>query len=171
MPDIVLDTETTGLGLHAQLVEIAIVDADSGAVLYDAPVMPDGRIVAAAVAVHGLDLKRLQGMGAQRWPLHHAAVCSILASASRVLAYNASFDRRMLQQTAGRFGLTVPEADWKCVMLAYTRARGGRWAKLSEACRWEGIAVTGAHRALDDARSARELMLRLDGGHDGDRPT
>ena len=159
---VVLDTETTGLGLHSELVEIAILDADSGEVLYNAPVMPDGRIPAAASAVHGLDRRRLRGMDAKRWSVHHEAVSRILGNASRVLAYNAEFDRRLLEQTAGRFGLTLPDADWECIMLAY--ARGGRWAKLSEACEREGIPVTGAHRALDDARMARELLRRMEVG-------
>ena len=160
MRKVVLDTETTGLGPYDELVEIAIVDAGSGEVLYDSLVMPDGRIQAGASAVHGVDRKRLEEMNARRWPDHHAAVCQILASASVVYAYNAEFDRRLLAQTAERYGLELPATDWRCIMLAY--ARGGRRIRLSKACRLEGIPVSDAHRALADARMARELLLRTE---------
>jgi len=158
--NVVLDTETTGLGPYDELVEIAIVDAGSGAVLYNSLVMPDGCIPAGASAVHGLDRKRLEEMNAKRWPVHHAAVCRILASASVVYAYNAEFDRRLMAQTAGRYGLELPATDWRCIMLAY--ARGRRRIRLSQACRSEGIPVSHAHRALADAEMARELLLRTE---------
>jgi DNA polymerase-3 subunit epsilon len=159
---LVLDTETTGLGPYDELVEIAIVDAVGGSVVYDAVIMPDGEIPAKASAVHGLDRNRLRAMAAEPWPIHHAPVSRILANASVVYAYNAEFDQRMLKQTARRYGLGIPESCWRCIMLAY--ARGGRRIRLSEACAREGIPVSRAHRALADARMARELLLRMEAG-------
>ena len=79
-----------------------------------------------------------------------------------MLAYNADFDRRLLEQTAERYGLDMPVAEWRCVMRGY--AEGRRSLALSEACRREGIAV-GEHRALGDARVARELVLCMDRKH------
>ncbi len=158
MRKVVLDTETTGLGPYDELVEIAIVDAASGEVLYNSVVMPEGPIPAGATAVHGLDRKRLEALKAKHWPVHHAAVCRILANASVVFTYNAEFDRRLLAQTAGRYGLELPATVWRCIMLAY--ARGGRRFRLSTACRRAGIPVSGAHRALADVLMARELLIR-----------
>ena len=157
---IVLDTETTGFGPRSEVLELAIIDADSGAVLYDAGILPEGRIPAAASAVHGLTRAKLRALKARTWPRHHTAVCKILAGADAVLAYNADYDRRLLEQTADRYGLALPAGlNWQCVMLDY--ADGGRWVKLSVACKREGIAVSGAHRALADARLTRELYRRM----------
>ena len=50
---LVVDTETTGLGRRSEVLEVAIIDADTGDVLYDAPVLPAGPIQRAAAAVHG----------------------------------------------------------------------------------------------------------------------
>ena len=161
-PRVILDTETKRIGPRDELVEIAIVDADSGQTLYTAPIMPGGRKPDEAAAVHGLNRDRLRRMDARRWPAHHETVSSILARVSRVLSYNAEFDRRLIRQTARRYGLTLPDSNWECIMLDY--ARGGRWIRLSEACNREGIAVTGHHRALADARMARELLLRMEAG-------
>ena len=157
---VILDTETTGFGPRSEVLELAIIDADSGAVLYDSPVMPEGRIPAAASDVHGLTRAELKRMDARPWPEHHTAVCEILAGADAVLAYNTEYDRRLLEQTANRYGLALPEElSWRCVMLGY--ADGGRWIKLAKACKREGIAVSGAHRALADARLTRELYRRM----------
>ena len=157
---LVLDTETTGLGAYDEVVEIAIIRADDGRALYDAVVMPDGKIPVGASAVHGLDRNRLHAMSAERWPVHHAPVSRILATASVVYSYNAEFDQRMLDQTARRYGLEMPNSRWRCIMLAY--ARGRRRIRLSEACWHEGIPVSRVHRALADARMARELLLRIE---------
>ena len=48
-----LDTETTGTGPNAELVEICIVDHD-GAILLDTLVKPRGKIEAGARNVHGI---------------------------------------------------------------------------------------------------------------------
>ena len=160
MQRIIIDTETTGTGPHAEVLEIAIIDADTDEVLYDAPVLPKGSISRAASNVHGLTRAELKRLGAQPWPRHHDKIARILREADQVLAYNADFDRRVLEATAKRYGLTLPVGNWQCLMRAY--ARGGRWLKLSEACAREGIDVGDVHRALADARLAHAVMLRMD---------
>ncbi len=159
---IVIDTETTGFGPRSEVVEVAIVDAETDEVLYDGLVLPEGPIPRAASAVHGLTRAALERLGAQPWPSHHSTVARILGEADQVLAYNADFDRRLLEVTAERYGLELPGVDWRCLMRGY--ADGGRWVKLAEACEREGIAVGELHRALADARLARALMLSMDRG-------
>jgi len=50
---LILDTETTGLDEHAEIVEIAVIDC-TGAVLLDTLVRPAGPIPAEAVEIHGI---------------------------------------------------------------------------------------------------------------------
>ena len=50
---VVLDTETTGLDGHAEVIQIAVVDR-SGAVLLDSLVKPTCPVPAEATAVHGI---------------------------------------------------------------------------------------------------------------------
>lgn len=156
---IVVDTETTGFGRRSEVLEVAIIDADTGEVLYDTPVLPAGPIQSAASAVHGLTRTELKRLGAEPWPAHHEVVAQIIYEAGLVLAYNADFDRRLLEQTAERYGFDLPAADWRCIMRGYAQNR--RSLTLSEACRREGI-TAGGHRAVGDARVARELVLCMD---------
>ena len=156
---VVLDTETTGIGKTAEIVEIAILDADTGETLYNAQVMPQGRITPGASDVHGLTRSMLGQAGATAWPENHSEVCRLLSAADQVLTYNAEFDQRLLTQTAERYGLALPSLNWRCLMIAY--ADGRRWFKLAEACKREGLRVSGAHRAESDARMARELWRKM----------
>ena len=70
---LIVDTETTGTGAGAEIVDIAIVDT-SGKVVYAEPVLPEGRIPSAASAVHGLTRSRLVAMGARPWAEHQVSV-------------------------------------------------------------------------------------------------
>ena len=99
-----------------------------------------------------------------------------LEGARCVLAYNASFDIRMLEQTARRYGLALPEDDeWRCLMLDYAehreiphpRHKGEyRWHTLRAAAAHEGVLGTGqSHRALEDARLALSLMQAVAAGN------
>ena len=50
---LILDTETTGLGDDAEVVELAVIDC-AGAVLLDTLVRPSGPVPAEAAAIHGI---------------------------------------------------------------------------------------------------------------------
>ena len=77
---LILDVETTGLGDSAEVVEIALLDT-AGRVVYDAPIMPQGRIPKGASDIHGLTRKRLKELGARPWPEHQAAIAEALGGA------------------------------------------------------------------------------------------
>src|SRR5699024_3788327 len=64
---VVLDTETTGLGPEAAVIEVAALDAATGEVLLDTLVNPDGdQVEPAAAAVHGITEAELAR--APTWP-------------------------------------------------------------------------------------------------------
>lgn len=148
---LILDTETTGLGSRAEIVEIGILDT-TGRVVYDALVMPEGRIPREASDVHGITRQTLREAGAKPWPEHHRAVMNLLQDARLIVVYNVEYDARLIAQTVERHDLAVPRRlpEWACAMLAYAEHRGVRgrrgdyrWHKLQDTMRHEGIKVPG----------------------------
>lgn len=158
---LILDTETTGLGDDAEVVELAVIDC-AGAVLLDTLVRPSGPVPAEAAAIHGITDVMLAG--APTWPEIHDRFCRLIAG-RLVIAYNVVFDVRMIEQTARRYRALIPElvpldqvATFSCAMLAYADFYGEwseqkgrcRWQKLSAAVQQQGVTAENAHRALGD---------------------
>jgi len=159
---LILDTETTGLGDDAEVVELAVIDC-VGAVLLDTLVRPSGPVPAEAAAIHGITDAMLAD--APTWSEIHARFCD-LVEGRQVVIYNHEFDVRVINQTARRYGLQAPQGfdlvldpgSIHCAMQAYARFGGEwseekgryRWQKLSAAAEQQGVTVTNAHRALGD---------------------
>jgi len=159
---LVLDTETTGLGDDAEVVELAVIDC-AGAVLLDTLVRPSGPVPAEAAAIHGITDAMLAD--APTWSEIHARFCD-LVEGRQVVIYSREFDVRVINQTARRYGLQAPQGfdlvldqgSIHCAMQAYAEFRGEwsaekgryRWQKLSAAAEQQGVTVTNAHRALGD---------------------
>jgi len=158
---LILDTETTGLDADAEVVELAVIDC-AGTVLLDTLVRPSGPVPAEAAAIHGITDAMLAD--APTWPEIHDRFCLLIA-ARQVIAYNADFDVRLIEQTARRYRESIPElvpldqvATFSCAMVAYADFYGEwsaekgryRWQKLSAAAQQQGVTVGNAHRALGD---------------------
>jgi DNA polymerase-3 subunit epsilon len=159
-----LDTETTGIGVTAEIIEIAILDSD-GTPLFDSLVRPKGAIEPEARRVHGIAQADVQDAPewAQVWPQVEKAL-----SGRKIAVYNSDFDLRMLQQTHQRAWLswTIPGSAFLCIMKLFARFHGEfdhqrgsyRWQSLENAGRLSGILLPNAHRAHDDALLARALL-------------
>lgn len=166
----ILDTETTGLDLDAEPIELTIVDGRCGAVLLDTRLRPTVPISEDAYAVHGIsaaDLREAPTL-ASVW----LRVCELLHDAL-VIAYNADFDRRMLAQSAERYNLRRPVGlRWYCLMEActvYDAPIDGRWLSLAAVCAELDIPRADyglAHAARTDALATlavlRALAVRAD---------
>jgi DNA polymerase-3 subunit epsilon len=78
-----------------------------------------------------------------------------------LIAYNAPFDRRMIELMNARYCLAQPLLRWRCAM-RFVKERTGLRHSLSlfEACSQYGI-EPGTHRASSDARATAALLLRL----------
>jgi DNA polymerase III epsilon subunit-like protein len=157
---VICDFETTDLGGVG--IEVAVVDAATGAVLLDTLISPDGiPVEAEARAVHGITDAELAG--APRWrevaPRFLDAV-----HGKKILAYNASFDSSTTAITHAHAGLPdaqlPPGGQWWCLMEALrVWRRVGRWSRLG-----------GGHRALGDAQAARQVLQLLAAPIDSARP-
>lgn len=162
-----LDTETTGIDPHAEIVEICIVDHD-GNILLDALVKPRGKIDPGAQNVHGISEAMLAEAPGweQVWPTVEKAL-----KGRYVGIYNQDFDLRMMQQSHQRNWMQwrLPEATFFCVMKLYARfygqwnskRRSYRWQSLDNA-RWQcKLETPNSHRAKDDTLLTREVLLHM----------
>ncbi len=163
---LVLDTETTGLGAADQIVEIAIVDQTGAARLHQR-VKPSAPIPPAASRIHGIHDRDVAGAPSFR---QIYIQLSVLLAGQIMVAYNMDFDWRLLQQTASIYNLPEPRvAKRDCAMQQYARYKGERKSngrsyrphKLSAAAQREGLAATGAHTALGDARMTLALLRKM----------
>lgn len=155
---LILDTETTGLGAGAEIVEISIIDS-TGKVLIDELVCPSKLIPAEATAIHGITNDDVRD--ARTWREICGEVDAII-SGRTVVIYNVEYDVRLLMQTAQIAGVEYAFDDghpvFQCAMLAYAEfygqksERGGyKWQKLTAAAEQQGVIIEGTpHRALSD---------------------
>ena len=163
---LILDSETTGLGGTAELVELAIIDT-TGKVLFDELIKPTVSVPPDASRIHGITDAVLREARANTWPLHHKTVSEIVLAANRLLVYNLEYDERIIQQTSGIYDLPNPLGSIRgeCVMLKYAEYRGlrgrygdYRWHKLVDAYGRECGRTPQEHRALSDCQMVLDLM-------------
>jgi DNA polymerase III subunit epsilon len=161
---IYLDTETTGFGPRAEIVDIAVVSA-AGEVVLESLVQPTRRIPADATAIHGITNADVK---------HAPAWCDLYEDLQRALAgrriivYNVIFDRQMVNQACDRYALAAPAADWECAMRKYAGFYGNwdpgkrwyRFQKLERAVLAFG-SEPGGHRAAADAVACRAVVLGM----------
>ena len=160
-----LDTETTGLDRRAEIVDIAVVSAD-GRVLLDTLVKPSRSIPAEVIRIHGITDQMVAN--APGWPDVARRLGAILDAASRVVVYNASFDRRIIDQCNFRHDIAGTRSRWQCAMEQYAsfagtsgRRGGYRWHKLIDAAASFGHREAVQHRALTDTRLCRAVVRSM----------
>lgn len=162
-----LDTETTGLGVEAEICDIALVALD-GSVVFNELVRPVRSIPPEATAVHGIRLADVEH--APLWCLIATAIRELIGD-RRVVVYNAAYDARIVNQCCKAIGMKPFALNWQCAMKAYSefdgtrstnpRRPGFKWHKLGDAAAALGITNPGAHRALADTETTRRLVLAM----------
>lgn len=159
-----LDTETTGFGPRAEIVDIGVIDA-AGQVIFESLVRPERPIPREVIAIHGITDADVRD--APRWDELYEQLGPVLKD-RRILVYNVTFDRQMVNQSCQRYALPEAEADWECAMKRYAGFAGNwdprkRWfsfVKLEHAVRaFNG--QPGGHRAAADAIACRNVVLGM----------
>jgi DNA polymerase-3 subunit epsilon len=159
-----LDTETTGLEMGDEIVEIAIID-DDGNSLLDSLIKPAGNISRSASAVHGINAEMLKDSltWAEIWPQVQEAL-----NGKMVGIFNADFDIRMMRQSSQKYEISweAPYKDNFCIMKLYAQFYGD-WNPSRRSYKWQGLDaarrqcdldLANAHRAKDDTLLTREIL-------------
>jgi DNA polymerase III subunit epsilon len=167
---VILDTETTGLSVFDQIVQVAVIDR-TGAVLLDTLVKPTRPIPQIAASIHGITDAMVQDaptFGA----ISHALLMAI--GGKRVVIYNASFDVSMLHQSDQLYQI---ESDPTWAPLGHDGWRGlavwddamgpysawcGDWSEYHGDYRWQKL-PGGDHSALGDCRATLAVIKKMAG--------
>jgi DNA polymerase III subunit epsilon len=159
VPFVAFDTETTGLHVSNRLVEVAavrfrgeVVEAE-----WSALVDPGVPIPAEATAVHGIGERDVAGRPGAASVLPEFLE---LIRGAALVAHNAPFDVRVLSRELLAAGLGLPDnpvldtcAIPRSLGLPVPNHRLGTLAQTF------GVRQRRAHRALDDARVAKDLLI------------
>ena len=150
---VVIDCETTGLGSHDRIVEIAALTLDPRTWEltdeYDTLINPERDV--GPVGIHGITASMVET--APTFPEIITTLASRLHGAT-LIAHNLSFDVRMLGYEFERLGVDFDASSGLCTY----RATG---SKLIDACRRHGITLSNQHRALADARATAALARKI----------
>ena len=169
---VIFDTETTGLGPDAEIVEISCVDGQ-GRVLLDTLVRPRIPVEREAQLVNGIDPLQLVSKPTMDQVIDRLE--PLLTGAGVIASYNLDFDHRMLRQSVGPRYRLPPNAEQLCVMEAYAAWRG-EWNERFESYRWhrlaEALADCGArpqgtpHGSLQNALGSLAVLRHMAGGQE-----
>ena len=164
---VALDTETTGFGSKARIVELACVTYERGEVvrewtqlLYPEDVDWSDRNVMKALEVNGIKHAELVGK-----PTFRDVLGDLLVELSHPVwvAHNASFDISMMNQELQRLG--HPALSPQLLICTKNLASGlnntAVGNRLSDvACRYN-VLQEGAHRAAADAITCSRVLARM----------
>lgn len=165
---VIVDVETTGHSVQrgGRVIEIGAVAVDNGAVCeeYDTLIDTGALISYGAYLVHGISEEMLAGKPSPEdvWGRFHEFVGD-----SPLVAHNSPFDSTFIRNELSRLHITLSN-PWHCtVRLARKKLPKLPNHKLDTVYRHLfGALPSGAqrHRALDDARMAAAIWVKLGGG-------
>lgn len=162
---IFLDTETTGLGAGAEIIDLGVVDL-YGNVLIDTLIAPRSPIPPETTRVHGIIDADVAG--APAWIEIYPILVAVLRGRP-VVVYNADFDQRMIAGCCAAAGVEWQAGEWHCAMRQYAAWAGVRSNHKRQPYRLHSLGNAlaefglppGNHRALADALACRGLVLAL----------
>jgi len=158
---VILDTETTGLHDDAEIIELGIIRAATGEVLYNQRFKPHGAMNPESQKIHRIRLADLTDC--PRFSERIPEIRPIIESAP-VIAWYADFDKGKLQGEFARAGAlfgSCPE-DWHCASVIYHILAFGSARQICDlpgACAVEGVSPAGLHTALGDLTAIRKVLF------------
>ncbi len=165
---IVFDFETTGLSPKNgdRVIEIGAVAIENGRLSdeFHSLIHTERKIHWAARRVHGISNKMLTGQppAARIFPAFHRFI-----AADPLIAHNAAFDLRFLENEFAKLGLTLENPHHCTLKLSRRYNQTLKSHKLENVARHllgdAAIADLNLHRALDDARLTAKVWLKMMG--------
>ena len=156
---VILDTETTGLDDAAEIIEIAVINAQ-GEPLLDTLVKPKGKIPIEAYQIHGIGSAAVKN--APTWLDIEQQVSEMMHNAAPVVIYNAAYDTRLIRQTRRLYNLPpwkISAQHYQCAMKRYAEFYGD-WRGPQRGFRWQPL-QGGNHRALGDCLATLEVIKKM----------
>ncbi len=170
MRQIVLDTETTGIGEGHRIIEIGaveLIDRKLTGKHYHQYINPEREIDIGAQNVHGLSLQKLEQMNAPVFAQIADEFCHYIKGAELVI-HNAPFDVGMMNQEFKRLKYPLTESFCQILdTLALARdMHPGARNSLDSLCTRYGIdnSHRTLHGALLDAEILADVYLLMTGG-------
>lgn len=147
---LILDTETTGFRSYHEVVEVAAINT-RGDILFSEMVKPVYEVEAQVTRIHGITNAMLADK--PTYDRVHDRLMQVLCRATSVCAWNAPFDRRLLEQSAARYGLELPPITWRD-LLSDHRALYPDYSshKLVHVAAHRDVGEAQSHRALGDCQ-------------------
>jgi len=187
MISLIFDTETTGKvqydipygdEIQPHLVGLAfeLYDHERKWIVAEMDILIDPGVLIPkdVVKIHGITTEIAKQFGVR--PAVSAAIFSnFMGLADRFVCHNTQFDTAMMMIEFSRLGKptsAIMQKDSYCTMknstdilkLPYGNRKEFKWPSLDEA--YKGLVNTngfkGAHRAINDVRATREIMLALE---------
>jgi DNA polymerase III subunit epsilon len=159
---LIIDCETTGVDKHSEITELAIVDYQSGQVMFNSLLRPyvlDGYENSKARGVSGISTRELLNAPSllEVWDEVFMAL-----QWKHLTAFNSDFDLRMIRNSAHIWGIDIPPLEATCLMKLTTAFFNlDYWLSLDEAAKHFGVDLGIRHRALGDALVTREVVIKM----------
>ncbi len=167
---VALDTETTGLGEDARIVEIAVVRFVNLSPIetWDTLLNPVGIDWHSPGVRRALEINHLEREELESAPSFAEVLPTIIAklvSTSVWVAHNTEFDLRMLRQEEDRLNaaarLPTPDLLLDTLLLDFMLVQGFLKRRLDVVCpRW-GVSLGDAHRARADALACGTVLCNM----------
>jgi DNA polymerase-3 subunit epsilon len=172
---VILDTETTGLSDDDEMVQIAIIDAETGELLINQLLKPKILISKSASNIHGITNSSVSNC--VEYNEIHNDIINII-SGKTILAYNLEFDVNMLYQTAFTHNCDLDSLENSglfsnnhCIMEWYAEFYGDyndyfdsyTWQRLDRAAVQQRIDISDlkTHDAFGDCEITRRLIHKV----------
>jgi DNA polymerase III subunit epsilon len=168
-PYLVLDTETSGFTSSDDVLQIGIVDR-CGREVFSSLIKPRDPIDERSEAFKTNGISNAMLADAPTFPEVYG-VLSFWMTGCTVIAYNASFDKRMLESQCLRHSLPMPDSPWQCAMKRYSEyvgtfnpnSRKLLSHKLQKACSDMGVEAVPSHRTVADCLATWDLLKAMAG--------
>ncbi|HHX4816165.1 TPA: 3'-5' exonuclease [Yersinia enterocolitica] len=168
---LILDTETTGIGKDAEIVEISIIDC-KGRVKLNTLVKPRNPIPTEATAIHGITNEMVAS--APEWRDVYYLFRMIALDKTLVIC-NADFDVRLIVQSTAisDFARDPYKPRAVCAMRNYANYHGQwdehrnnfKWQSLANAAKQMNVTIEDTpHRALADCKTTLAVIKAMAGG-------
>ncbi|WP_052947924.1 3'-5' exonuclease [Aneurinibacillus tyrosinisolvens] len=157
---LILDVETTGLDEEAEIIEIGVIDSQEN-ILFESLIKPTIPIPEEATYIHGITNEAVAE--APNWSEVWPKLQSVLAG-RLILISNEEFDKRMVMQTCGKWGIQEPALQTACVMETYRLYEGvDRWTSLDDIRFYERLEKSQgrSRRSIGDCLTVLELIRKI----------